>query len=129
MGEVWKARDSRLNRTVAIKVVSPDLAHDPHFRERFHREARVISQLDHPNICALYDIGTQDGLSFLVMPFFEGETLADRLRKGPLPVADALRVASEMADALDKAHRAGIVHRDIKPGNIFLTKAGSRLLD
>jgi serine/threonine protein kinase/Tol biopolymer transport system component len=136
MGEVYKATDTRLHRTVAIKVLPPELAADPQFRERFDREARTISQLDHPHLCALYDVGEhpstvagQGAISYLVMQFLEGETLAARLERGPLPLHDALRVAVEIADALDRAHRAGIVHRDLKPGNIFLTKAGAKLLD
>ena len=129
MGEVYKARDTRLDRTVAIKILSDTLAADPQFRERFDREARTISQLDHPHICALHDVGEHDGTAFLVMPYLDGETLADRLAKGALPIDQALRTAIEIASALDRAHRAGIVHRDLKPGNIMLTKAGARLLD
>ena len=129
MGEVYKARDTRLDRTVAIKILPEALAADPQFRERFDREARAISQLDHPHICALYDVGEQDGTAYLVMQYLEGETLADRLAKGALPLDQALRIAIEIAVALDKAHRAGIVHRDLKPGNIMLTKAGAKLLD
>src|SRR5262249_45247919 len=121
MGEVYKATDTRLDRTVAIKILPPELAADPGFRERFDREARTISALDHPHICPLYDVGADDQTSYLVMPFLDGETLADRLAKGPLPIREALGVASQVADALDRAHRAGIVHRDLKPGNIFLT--------
>src|SRR5262249_40625787 len=118
MGEVYKARDIRLDRIVAIKVLPETLAADPQFRERFDREARTISQLDHPHICALYDIGEQDGTSFLVMQYLEGETLEARLKKGALPLDQALQVATQIADALARAHRAGIVHRDLKPGNI-----------
>jgi eukaryotic-like serine/threonine-protein kinase len=129
MGEVYKSRDTRLDRTVAIKILPDTLAADPQFRERFDREARTISQLDHPNICALHDVGEQNGTAFLVMPYLDGETLADRLTKGAIPVDQALRTAVEIASALDKAHRAGIVHRDLKPANIFLTKSGARLLD
>jgi serine/threonine protein kinase len=129
MGEVYKARDTRLDRTVAIKVLSDALAADPLFRQRFDREARAISQLDHPHICALHDVGEQNGTAYLVMPFLDGETLAERLEKGALPLDQALRYAIEIADALDKAHRAGIVHRDLKPGNIKLTAAGAKLLD
>ncbi len=129
MGEVYRARDTRLDRTVAIKILPDTLAADPQFRERFDREARAISQLDHPHICALYDVGEQDGTAFLVMQYLEGETLAARLTKGPLPLAEALKTAIETASALDKAHRQGIVHRDLKPGNIMLTKAGAKLLD
>ena len=129
MGEVYKSRDTRLDRTVAIKILPDTLAADPQFRERFDREARAISQLDHPHICALYDVGEHDGTAFLVMQYLEGETLADRLTKGALPIDQALKTAIEIASALDKAHRAGIVHRDLKPGNIMLTKAGAKLLD
>ena len=129
MGEVYKSRDTRLDRTVAIKILPDTFAADPQFRERFDREARTISQLDHPHVCALYDVGEQDGTAFLVMQFLEGETLADRLAKGALPIDQAIKTAIEIASALDRAHRAGIVHRDLKPGNIMLTKAGARLLD
>jgi eukaryotic-like serine/threonine-protein kinase len=129
MGEVYKARDTRLDRTVAIKVLPEALAAEPQFRERFDREARAISQLDHPHICTLYDVGEDRGIAFLVMQYLEGETLADRMRNGPLPLDQALRYAVEIADALDKAHRAGIVHRDLKPGNVFVTKGGAKLLD
>ena len=132
MGEVYKARDTRLDRTVAIKVLPAELASDPQFRDRFEREARTISQLDHQHICALYDVGEEQGTSFLVMQYLEGETLADRMAKAAgsaLPVEEALSIAIQIADALDKAHRAGIVHRDVKPGNIMLTKAGAKLLD
>jgi serine/threonine protein kinase len=129
MGEVYKARDTRLDRTVAIKIVSDALAGDAQSRERFDREARAISQLTHPHICTLFDVGDQDGMHFLVMEYLDGETLAERLSKGALPLDQALRHAIEMADALDKAHRQGITHRDLKPGNIMLTKAGATLLD
>jgi predicted Ser/Thr protein kinase len=129
MGEVYKARDTRLDRIVAIKVLPEVLAGDPQFRERFDREARAISQLDHPHICALYDVGEQDGTAFLVMQYLEGETLADRLAKGALPLEQALKAAIEIASALEKAHRAGITHRDLKPGNVMLTRSGAKLLD
>jgi eukaryotic-like serine/threonine-protein kinase len=129
MGEVYKARDTRLDRTVAIKVLSHALAADPQFCERFDREARAISALEHPHICALYDVGEHQDTRFLVMQYLDGETLAARLEKGPLPAEQVLRYASEIADALDRAHRAGIVHRDLKPGNIMLTRGGARLLD
>jgi serine/threonine protein kinase len=114
MGEVYKARDTRLDRTVAIKILPETLAADPEFRERFDREARTISQLDHPHICALYDVGEEHGASFLVMQYLEGETLAERVAKGRLPVNEALTVAIQIADALDTAHRHGIVHRDLR---------------
>jgi eukaryotic-like serine/threonine-protein kinase len=129
MGEVYKARDTRLDRTVAIKVLPSSLATDPDFRERFDREARTISQLDHPHICALYDVGDHNGTAYLVMQYLDGETLADRLSKGALPLEQALQFAIQIGAALDKAHRAGIIHRDLKPGNIMLTKAGATLLD
>ena len=129
MGEVYRARDTRLDRIVAVKVLPDGLAAEPQFRERFDREARAISALEHPHICALYDVGQQDGTAFLVMQYLEGETLADRLTGGALPLDQALRIATEIADALATAHKAGIVHRDLKPGNIMLTKAGSKLLD
>ena len=129
MGQVYKARDTRLDRTVAIKILSRALASDPQFQDRFDREARAISQLDHPHICALYDVGRQDGTAYLVMQFLEGETLEDRLRRGALPPPEALQIAMHIADALARAHAAGIIHRDLKPGNIMLTKSGARLLD
>jgi serine/threonine protein kinase/Tol biopolymer transport system component len=139
MGEVYKAVDTRLDRVVAIKVLPAHLASDAQFRERFNREARIISTLDHPHICALYDVGEVAGphatgtastpIGFLVMPYLAGETLASRLLKGPLPVDQVLRYATQIADALDKAHRRGVVHRDLKPGNVMLTKDGAKLLD
>jgi serine/threonine protein kinase len=129
MGEVYRARDTRLDRIVAIKVLRDALSVDPQFRDRFDREARTISQLDHPHICALYDVGQQDGMAYLVMPYLEAETLADRLTKGALPLDQALQVAIQIADALATAHKAGIVHRDLKPGNIMLAKGGAKLLD
>ena len=144
MGEVYRARDTRLDRTVAIKVLSSQLAADPQFRQRFDREARAISALEHPHICSLYDVGEQipstsavhdpsagpaQPIAFLVMQYLEGGTLADRLVTGALPLDQALEYAIQIASALDKAHRAGIVHRDLKPGNIMLTKAGVKLLD
>ena len=133
MGEVYKALDTRLDRTVAIKVLPAQFAADSQFRERFDREARIISQLDHPHICALYDVGeatvSASAVRFLVMQYLEGETLADRIAKGPLPLKEALTVAAQIADALDSAHRAGIVHRDLKPGNVMLTRSGAKLLD
>ena len=129
MGEVHRARDTRLDRIVAIKVLPTAFASDPQFRERFDREARTISTLNHPHICTLHDVGTQDGVAFLVMEYLEGQTLADRLQKGPLAVDDTLRYALQIADALDTAHRSGIVHRDLKPGNVMLTKSGAKLLD
>jgi eukaryotic-like serine/threonine-protein kinase len=129
MGEVYRARDTRLDRIVAIKVLPDHLATHPELRQRFEREARAVSSLNHPHICTLYDVGHQDGLDYLVMEIIEGESLADRLIKGPLPADQVLRFAIQIADALDKAHRAGIVHRDLKPANIMLTKSGTKLLD
>ena len=129
MGEVYRAKDGRLNRTVAIKVLSDESAADAERRERFEREAKAISALDHPNICALYDVGEHEGTYFLVMPCLEGQTLADRLAKGALPPDQAIKHAIEIASALDAAHRHGIIHRDLKPGNIMLTKTGVKLLD
>ena len=129
MGEVYKARDTRLDRTVAIKVLPEHVAADPDLKQRFEREAKTISSLNHPHICTLHDIGSQDGIDFLVMEYLEGDTLAQRLAKGALPLDQALQVAIEIADALDKAHRQGITHRDLKPGNIMLTTVGAKLLD
>ena len=129
MGEVYKATDTRLDRSVAIKVLPEHVAADPDLKQRFEREAKTISSLNHPHICTLHDVGNQDGIDFLVMEFIDGDTLAQRLEKGALPLDQALTVAIEIADALDKAHRQGIVHRDLKPGNIMLTKAGAKLLD
>jgi len=129
MGEVYRARDTRLERTVAIKVLPPHLSASPESRQRFEREAKTISQLSHPHICALYDVGREGETEYLVMELLEGEMLSDRLAKGPLPLEQTLRYGTEIADALDKAHRQGIVHRDLKPGNIMLTKSGVKLLD
>ena len=129
MGEVYRARDTRLERTIAVKILPEALAADPQFRERFNREARTISQLDHPHICALYDVGEHGGTAYLVMQYLEGETLSSRLRHGALPAAEALTVAIQIVGALDAAHRRGIVHRDLKPGNVMLTRAGAKLLD
>ncbi len=129
MGEVYRARDTRLDRTVAIKVLNAALNANPDVKARFDREARAISQLNHPHICTLHDVGQHEGTDFLVMEYLEGETLADRIRRGPLPLAELLKTGTEIADALDKAHRAGIVHRDLKPGNVMLTKTGAKLLD
>jgi serine/threonine protein kinase len=129
MGEVYRARDTRLDRIVAIKILHPDLSSSPKFRQRFEREARVISSLNHPHVCTLHDIGHDQGMDYLVMEFLQGETLADRIGKGALPLNQLLKTAMEVGDALDKAHRHGIVHRDLKPGNVMLTKAGAKLMD
>ena len=129
MGEVYRALDSRLDRTVAIKVLATHLSTNPELRQRFDREARAISSLQHPNICTLFDVGHQNGIDFLGMEYLEGETLADRLQKGPVPINQALKIGLEVADALEKAHRQGIVHRDLKPGNVMLSKAGAKLMD
>jgi serine/threonine protein kinase/dipeptidyl aminopeptidase/acylaminoacyl peptidase len=129
MGEVYRARDTRLDRIVAIKVLPAHLADRSELRERFDREAKTIASLNHPHICTLYDTSRQDDIDFLVMEYLEGETLAQRLVKGALPLEQVLQYAIEIADALDKAHRKGITHRDLKPGNIMLTKSGTKLLD
>ena len=129
MGEVYRAHDTRLDRDVAIKVLSGHFVSDPNLKERFEREARTISQLSHPNICSLYDVGSQDGADYLVMECLEGETLADRILRGPLTLEEVLRYGAQVADALDKAHQRGVIHRDLKPGNIMLTKTGAKVLD
>jgi eukaryotic-like serine/threonine-protein kinase len=129
MGEVYRARDTRLERTVAIKILPAQFSADPVRKQRFEREAKTISSLNHPNICILHDIGHEDGIDYLVMECVEGETLAKRLEKGPLPLEQVLKYGAQIADGLDKAHRAGIVHRDLKPGNIMLTGSGAKLLD
>ncbi len=129
MGEVYRARDTRLGRDVAVKVLPQHLSDNADLKQRFEREAKAISSLNHPNICTLFDVGSQDGTDFLVMEYLEGETLADRLTKGALKLEEALRVGIEIAEALDKAHRQGMVHRDLKPGNIMLTKTSAKLMD
>ena len=129
MGEVYRAQDTRLGRDVAIKVLSSHLAQTPEVRARFEREARTVSQLNHPHICTLHDIGHEAGVDYLVMELVDGETLADRLQKGPLPVLEVLTFGAQIAEALDAAHRRGIIHRDLKPGNVMLTKAGVKLMD
>src|SRR5689334_4371610 len=129
MGEVYKARDTRLDRTVAIKILPPEVAADPLRRERFRREASAISSLTHPHICTLYDIGEQNGVDFLVMEYVAGETLAHRLLRGALPLDQVLRLGAQLADALDVAHRAGLIHRDLKPTNVMLTADGAMVLD
>jgi eukaryotic-like serine/threonine-protein kinase len=125
-GEVYKARDTRLDRTVAIKILP---SADPELRARFEREAKAIAALQHPHICTLYDVGHQDGTDYLVMEYLDGETLADRLTRGPLKIDEALKTAINIADALNAAHRAGFVHRDLKPANVMLTNSGAKLLD
>ncbi len=129
MGEVYRAVDTRLNRAVAIKVLASGRASDPAERARFEREAQAISSLNHPHICTLYDVGHQNGVDFLVMECLEGETLEQRLRHGPMGIEESLRCAIEIADALDQAHRGGVIHRDLKPGNVMLTSSGAKLLD
>jgi len=129
MGEVYRARDTRLDRSVAIKILPSHLCSDPAAKLRFEREAKSVSALNHPNICSLFDVGSQDGTDYLVMECIEGETLFLRIVKGPLPTDQVLKLGAELADALDKAHRSGVVHRDLKPGNIMLTKTGAKLLD
>jgi serine/threonine protein kinase len=129
MGEVYKATDTRLNRTVAIKVLPEHVAADPELKQRFEREAKTLAALTHPHICPVFDVGSENGTDFLVMEYLEGQTLAERLEKGALPLDQALQFAIQIADALDKAHRKGIVHRDLKPGNVMLTKNGVKLLD
>jgi serine/threonine protein kinase len=129
MGEVYRARDVRLDRTVAIKVLTSHLSSSPELKQRMEREARAISSLNHPNICQLYDIGSQDGTDYLVMEFLEGETLADRLDRGPLPPEQVLKYGIEICEGLEKAHRTGVIHRDLKPGNIMLKKSGAKLMD
>jgi eukaryotic-like serine/threonine-protein kinase len=129
MGEVYRARDTRLERTVAIKVLPHHLSSNPDLKQRFEREARSISSLNHPRICILHDVGHQDGVDFLVMEYLDGETLVERLRNGPLPLKEALRIGIEVCEALEAAQRVGIVHRDLKPGNIMLTKSGAKLMD
>jgi Tol biopolymer transport system component len=129
MGEVYKAKDTRLDRTVALKVLPEHLAENPELRQRLEREAKAVSSLSHPHVCALYDVGHDDGVDYLVMEFLEGESLAQRLTKGPMAVEELLKVSIQIVDALEKAHRSGIIHRDLKPGNIMLTREGAKLLD
>ena len=130
MGEVYKARDTRLDRTVAIKVLLEQISNRPEARARFEREAQIIAGLNHPHICVIHDVGHQNGLDYLVMEHIEGQTLAERLEKSPMPFDEALKCAMPIADALDKAHRKGVTHRDLKPSNIMLASAGGpKLLD
>jgi serine/threonine protein kinase len=129
MGEVYRARDIRLDRTVAIKVLNSTVVSSPELKQRFEREARIVSRLNHPHICTLHDVGHQDGTDFLVMEYLDGETLAERLTKGALGVSDLLKIAIDILDGLEQAHSAGVVHRDLKPGNVMLTSTGAKLLD
>ena len=129
MGEVYRAKDTRLDRIVAIKILPSHLSDNPDARQRFDREARSISSLNHPNICTLHDVGRQDGIDFLVMEFLEGETLAERLAKGPLPTELVLKYGIEICEGLERAHKSGVVHRDLKPANVMLTKTGAKLMD
>ena len=129
MGQVYKARDTRLNRYVAIKVLPEHLSQNTELRARFEREAQTLASLSHPHICPIFDIGQHDETDFIVMEFLEGVTLAQRLEKGALPLDEALKIAVEIADALDKAHRQGVIHRDAKPSNVMLTKSRAKLLD
>jgi serine/threonine protein kinase len=129
MGEVYKAKDTRLDRMVAVKVLPGHLSDRPDIKERFEREAKAISSLQHSNICALYDVGHENGIDFLVMEYLEGENLAERLEKEKLPVDQVLKIGTQVADALDAAHKNGVVHRDLKPGNIMITRSGVKLLD
>src|SRR5215467_12260160 len=129
MGEVYRARDTRLDRTVAVKVLASHLSSSPELKQRMEREARAISSLNHPHICHLYDIGSQNGDDYLVMEFLEGETLDERLRRGPLSLHEALQIGMNVAEALEVAHRQGIVHRDLKPANVMLTRGGAKLMD
>jgi eukaryotic-like serine/threonine-protein kinase len=129
MGEVYRARDTRLNRDVALKILQAGFVDNPLRRARFEREAQAIAHLNHPNICAVYDVGAQDGIAYLVMEYIEGESLAQRLRRGPLAPPAALRLAIQIAGALDAAHRRGIIHRDLKPANVMVTGQAVKLLD
>src|SRR5689334_10883317 len=129
MGEVYRARDTRLGRDVAIKVLPQHLSEQPEIRSRFEREARTVSSLNHPNICTLFDVGREGDTDYLVMELIDGETLAQRLSRGALPAAELLRLGVQIADALDRAHRAGVIHRDLKPANVMITRAGAKLMD
>src|SRR5262245_20420521 len=129
MGEVYRARDTRLGREVAVKVLPASLSSNAEVRARFEREARTVSSLNHPHICTLHDVGREGDTDFLVMELMEGETLAQRISRGALPLAEVLRLGGQIADALDRAHRAGVIHRDLKPGNVMVTKSGAKLMD
>src|SRR5215471_3659368 len=129
MGEVYRAKDTRLDRHVAIKIIHSNLPCTPEFKVRFEREARILSSLSHPHICSLYDVGKEENLEFLVMELLDGETLSNRLRRGPLPVSAVVKLGIQIAEALAAAHRLGVVHRDLKPSNIMLTANGAKLMD
>src|SRR6185295_1794624 len=129
MGEVYRARDTRFGRDVAVKVLPQHLVASPEVRSRFEREARTVSSLNHPHICTLHDVGREGDTDYLVMELGDGETLAQKLTRGPLPNNEILKLATQIADALDRAHRARIVHRDFKPGNVMVTKSGAKLMD
>lgn len=129
MGEVYRGRDTRLDRTVAVKILPSHLSEDAEAKQRFDREARTISSLNHPHICTLFDVGHHDGIDYLVMEYLEGETLADHLRKGALPIERILQHGMEICQGLERAHRSGIVHRDLKPGNVIVTKIGAKIMD
>jgi len=129
MGEVYRARDTRLDRTVAVKILPTHLSQDSEAKQRFDREARAISSLSHPNICPLYEVGSQEGIGYIVMDYLQGETLADRLDKGKLPFEQLLRYGIDICEGLGTAHRNRVIHRDLKPGNIMLTKTGAKLMD
>jgi serine/threonine protein kinase len=129
MGEVYRAKDTRLDRTVAVKILPAHLSDNPEAKQRFDREARAISSLNHPNICTLFDVGHQSGTDYLVMEYLEGEALADRLRRGPLRPDELFKYGIEICEGLEQAHRTGVVHRDLKPGNVMLTRAGAKLMD
>ncbi len=129
MGEVWRGKDTRLDRSVAVKILPAAFAEDEERRQRFEREAKAISSLNHPHICTLFDVGHEGDVHFLVMELLEGEVLADRLQKGPLPLDQVVKLGAQVAEALSAAHKQGIVHRDLKPGNVVLTKTGAKLLD
>ncbi len=129
MGEVYRARDTRLDRSVAVKILPTHLSAAPDAKLRFDREARAISSLSHANICQLYDVGHQDGIDYIVMEFLEGETLAERILRGPLPTELLLRIGIEICDGLERAHKTGVIHRDLKPANVMLTKSGAKLMD
>ena len=128
MGEVYRARGARLERTVAVKILHSHLSENPEAKQRFDREARAISSLNHPNICSLYDVGHQNGIDYLVIEFLEGESLALRLARGPLPPEQVLKYGVEVCEGLEKAHKSAVIHRDLKPGNIVLTKTGAKLM-